>query len=261
VKQPELIKLLLSNLGEPGGQAFEWIVFIMSGLFPYFSSFFPRLAPNSEMPSHSQTQVVQLWDALITKTPSMAGDISIPTINFLFEYFVWCLNIERQNNADENLKYMVVALLSILGHITAIGEGEVNEFLVKKGLVQVTVTLLRVQPATPTRLKDLNTTDDTPARGVNSLLMRILANASLHSRQCQDLVREEGGLVLVLNSCIVDRENPWIKEWAILAIRNLTEDNEENQSFVLSLTPQGIPDVVREDFESVGVKLDLPTKS
>ena len=37
---------------------------------------------------------------------------------------------------------------------------------------------------------------------------------------------------MLLNQCIVDDDNPYIREYAILCIRNLLEGNARNQSVV-----------------------------
>lgn len=99
--------------------------------------------------------------------------------------------------------------------------------------------------------------------------MRIVANLSLRSRLCQDLVREEGryhcynylkatgGLVIVLNSCNIDKENPFLREWSILALRNLTENNEENQKFISELAPEGVPTEVQEEMNEIGVAVEV----
>ena len=50
----------------------------------------------------------------------------------------------------------------------------------------------------------------------------------MHAWQAR--VRELGGLVPVLQRMQLDDNNPQIREWAVLAVRNLTEGCAENQA-------------------------------
>jgi hypothetical protein len=49
------------------------------------------------------------------------------------------------------------------------------------------------------------------------------------SRRAQDELRELGGIPLVLNHCTSDSGSAFVREWALLAVRNLCADNLENQ--------------------------------
>ena len=64
-----------------------------------------------------------------------------------------------------------------------------------------------------------------------------------------------GGLVAVLNSTRIDDLNPLQREWAILALRNLTRGNEENQQFLLSLRAE---EVVQDEYlDAMGLEAVL----
>lgn len=65
--------------------------------------------------------------------------------------------------------------------------------------------------------------------------MLLLTNLSWKNNDVKDLVRERGGLAAVLNQCMVDDDNPFIKEYATLCVRNLLEGNARNQKVVSSL--------------------------
>ena len=43
------------------------------------------------------------------------------------------------------------------------------------------------------------------------------------------------GLVPLLQRMQLDDNNPQIREWAVFAVRNLTEDCPENQAFIASI--------------------------
>ncbi|AGO10048.1 AaceriAAR058Wp [[Ashbya] aceris (nom. inval.)] len=68
-----------------------------------------------------------------------------------------------------------------------------------------------------------------------SLIIEILGFLTYKNREVQDKCRELHGLELVLSNCVIDDNDPFIKERSIMCIRFLLEDNAENQSFVAQL--------------------------
>ncbi|KAJ2800571.1 copper transport protein, partial [Coemansia guatemalensis] len=48
----------------------------------------------------------------------------------------------------------------------------------------------------------------------------------------QDQVREQDGLALVLDHMRIDENHPFIKEYAVVALRNLLEGNDASQDYV-----------------------------
>lgn len=70
-------------------------------------------------------------------------------------------------------------------------------------------------------------------------LVRSLANLSHKNLKNQELAREMEIMQSIFDCTNVDARNPLIKEWGILAIRNLCENNLENQEIVHQLTRVG----------------------
>ncbi|KZT63130.1 hypothetical protein DAEQUDRAFT_734174 [Daedalea quercina L-15889] len=68
-------------------------------------------------------------------------------------------------------------------------------------------------------------------------LVRLLGIIALDDRGVQDRVRECGGIPVVMNLCVVDDRNPYMKEHAILALRNLLHGNKANQDVVREIQP------------------------
>lgn len=66
-------------------------------------------------------------------------------------------------------------------------------------------------------------------------LVAVIANASYRSFLIQELVREHGGLLVVLQQCMPDTNNPFLREWGLWAIRNLLEGNSVNQTELADL--------------------------
>lgn len=70
-------------------------------------------------------------------------------------------------------------------------------------------------------------------------LVKSLANLSHRNKKNQELAREMEIMLSIFECTNADARNPLIKEWSILAIRNLCEDNLENQAMVKKLTKVG----------------------
>jgi len=70
-------------------------------------------------------------------------------------------------------------------------------------------------------------------------LVKILANICYECKANQDKIREAGGIELILNCCRVDENHPYLKEWALFAVRNVTKDNLENIQHIEAFQKQG----------------------
>lgn len=70
-------------------------------------------------------------------------------------------------------------------------------------------------------------------------LVKSICNLSHKNKRNQELARELEIMLSIFECTNADARNPLIKEWAILAIRNLCEENLENQEIVQNLTKVG----------------------
>ncbi|XP_063099780.1 ataxin-10 isoform X2 [Cavia porcellus] len=61
-------------------------------------------------------------------------------------------------------------------------------------------------------------------------------------QHAEDEVNELDGIPLILDSCSIDDSNPFLTQWVVYAIRNLTEDNSQNQDLIAKLEDQGLAD-------------------
>ncbi|RUS32086.1 Ataxin-10 domain-containing protein [Jimgerdemannia flammicorona] len=64
-------------------------------------------------------------------------------------------------------------------------------------------------------------------------VVRVLGNLAAGDQA----IRQLGGISLVLNQCNIDDANPYIREHAIFALRNLLAGNAENQALIAEMTP------------------------
>ncbi|KAH7872988.1 spinocerebellar ataxia type 10 protein domain-containing protein [Lentinula edodes] len=82
-------------------------------------------------------------------------------------------------------------------------------------------------------------------------LVRLLGILCNEDRAVQDRLRKCGGIELVLNLCVIDERNPYLREHAIFALHNLLKDNPANQAVVEEIKPTG-------QWDENGVLKDTP---
>lgn len=70
-------------------------------------------------------------------------------------------------------------------------------------------------------------------------LVKSICNLSHKNKKNQELAREMEIMLSIFECTNADVRNPLIKEWSIVAIRNLCEDNLENQEIVRNSTKVG----------------------
>ncbi|ONH73563.1 Copper transport protein 86 [Pichia kudriavzevii] len=111
------------------------------------------------------------------------------------------------------------------------------------------------------RLKDLESPmgDKKVFGNVKTILIEIITYLVHNDKESQDLVRENGGLILILNNCNLDVNEPFIRERCILCLKYLLENNAENQAFVASLEPKKV-EVTQENekiLEKSGYEVEI----
>ncbi|XP_055697666.1 ataxin-10 [Phlebotomus papatasi] len=74
---------------------------------------------------------------------------------------------------------------------------------------------------------------------LKTLLVRLIANLSHKNRKNQDLARELNVVLTICSCTTMDARNPMMKEWAIVALKNLLEGNLENQNIIKSMVNTG----------------------
>ncbi|KAJ1969234.1 Ataxin-10 [Dispira parvispora] len=89
-------------------------------------------------------------------------------------------------------------------------------------------------------------------------LVAIIGNVVHGNTSLQNKTRELGGIDILLNQCNIDDNNPFIKEYALLALRNLLTGNLENQRWVQALQPQGTTQ--HPVLTELGLKTELDTE-
>ncbi|XP_058467718.1 ataxin-10 isoform X2 [Malaya genurostris] len=94
---------------------------------------------------------------------------------------------------------------------------------------------------------------------LKSSLVKALANLLYQNKTNQDLARETGLIQIILECTNLDARNP---QWTILTIRNLCEENVENQKFIASLSKIGDADnTIVTDYTSGGGTIRITSRS
>ncbi|KAL5217362.1 hypothetical protein ABZP36_018046 [Zizania latifolia] len=94
-----------------------------------------------------------------------------------------------------------------------------------------------------------------PYIGYRRDLVAVIANCLLTSKKVQDEVRQLDGIMLLLQQCVVDEENPYLREWGLFAVKNLLEGNVENQKEVSELKMQ--EPVITPEIADIGLRVEI----
>jgi len=80
-------------------------------------------------------------------------------------------------------------------------------------------------------------------------LVRLLGILCHGCKAVQDRARDCGGIEVVMNLCVIDERNPYLREHAIFTLHSLLKDNVENQAVVdaIKLTSQWDENLIPQD--------------
>ncbi|CAL8247384.1 unnamed protein product [Merluccius merluccius] len=148
----------------------------------------------------------------------------------------------------------VIGLLDVLCEMTS----DLEQFMFLQdhaGLLQTTVGLLQDVHALGKASENVFSSSQnfssfssgggdpsSPFVSFKAHLIRLIGNLCHHHPGNQNLVRELDGIPLILDNCSIDSNNPFISQWAIFTIRNLLEQNHDNQELVAVMDRRGNAD-------------------
>ncbi|KAM8974334.1 ataxin-10 [Pelodytes ibericus] len=160
------------------------------------------------------------------------------------------LKLTAPSGGDEQEALVIARLLDVLCEMTSN-----NEYLTclqsRPSLLEAVIDILRLTHLAGKQTKNVFTSQHTStlgeelthvAVGFKAHLIRLIANLSYKHKENQDKVYRLDGIPLILDNCSIDDNNPFLNQWAVYAIRNLTENNETNQELIASLERQGLAD-------------------
>lgn len=131
------------------------------------------------------------------------------------------------------------SLLEIMGSILAY-ISEVELAIIRSNLLHYLISLLKVTESLPkaSKLKKMTPgyqPDVTDFPNLKSLLIPVITYLVKGDTIAQNEMRDSGGLISILNCCIIDSNNPFMKERALLCIKYLLLNNADNQKIVAEM--------------------------
>lgn len=98
-----------------------------------------------------------------------------------------------------------------------------------------------------------------PYKGFRRDIVAIIGNCAYRRKYVQDNIRDKNFIFLLLQQCVTDEDNPFLREWGAWTVRNLLEGNEENQRIVAELEIQGSVDV--PEIAEIGLRVEVDPKT
>ncbi|KAG8438625.1 hypothetical protein GDO86_004983 [Hymenochirus boettgeri] len=160
------------------------------------------------------------------------------------------LQLTSTVECDQEETLVVVRLLDILCEFTSNNE-HISFLQTFSGLLETAVDILRLTHLAGKQSKNVFTAVHTDSLGQDLIhaavgfkahLIRIIGNLCYKNKENQDKVFELDGISLILDNCSIDDNNPFLNQWAVFAIRNLTENNDRNQELIANMERQGLAD-------------------
>ncbi|KAK9370002.1 spinocerebellar ataxia type 10 protein domain-containing protein [Lipomyces kononenkoae] len=219
------------------------------------------------MPSDRQVSLMRLVDAYLTTENVDVSQNELGLSEFLYNdvfcaYKPLVVQVMTKKIDKVETQRLRVFILDVLESITSLLSLSVNAqfFMVKTNAVPEFLDLLRRAADLIARrtLKSGNPDDESPSYEFPSLkqkLVGILGILVHDNRKVQDQIRECGGLPVILAHCNIDDNNPFIREYAVLCIKGLLDNNDENQAFVASLEAK--EPVTTEALEEAGYETQI----
>ena len=278
--------LLLVGFGE------DWIKLLLSRICldeNQFRRLFSRLHP---VGTFENGQDINLRDDLFVSEQAFLLTILSETLNehigevsISNDFALYVLGILKQavGNFDWMLRGNSVlptgsTVIDVIGYSLTIlrdtcahdGYGDVVNSLLSSGLVELLLRLLyELEPPTIIRKAMKKSVDKEgtasssskpcPYKGFRRDMVAVIGNCAYQRKHVQDEIRHRNGIFLLLQQCVTDEDNPFLREWAIWSMRNLLEGNAENQRVVAELELQGSVDV--PEIAGLGLRVEVDPKT
>ncbi|XP_057971415.1 uncharacterized protein LOC131160096 [Malania oleifera] len=178
------------------------------------------------------------------------------------------------STAVDVLGYSLIILRDICAQDGAEGGKEemvdVVHSLICGGLLEMLLGLLRdLEPPALIRkaIKQVENHDGTssysskicPYKGFRRDIVAVIGNCAYHRKHVQDEIRQKNGILLLLQQCVNDEHNTFLREWGIWSVRNLLEGNAENQRIVAELELQASVDV--PEIAGLGLRVEVDQRT
>ncbi|KAM4678026.1 ataxin-10 [Discoglossus pictus] len=172
------------------------------------------------------------------------------------------LKLAAPGDSDEEESLVVIRLLDVLCEMTSNNE-HLSCLQNCPGLLETTIDILRLTHLAGKQSKNIFTATHTASLGADlthavvgfkAHLIRMIGNLCYKNKENQDKTYDLDGIPLILDNCSIDDNNPFLNQWAVYAIRNLTEQNEKNQELIAKLEHHGLADTAM--LERMGLQVE-----
>ncbi|XP_029896836.1 ataxin-10 isoform X2 [Aquila chrysaetos chrysaetos] len=172
------------------------------------------------------------------------------------------LKLTSAADTEDEEALVTIRLLDVLCEMTS-NNGQLEHLQALPGLLETAIDTLRLTHLAGKQAVNIFTATHTmtgqeeishPAVGFKSHLIRLIGNLCYKNKENQDKVYELDGIPLILDNCSIDDNNPFVNQWAVYAIRNLTEQNERNQELIAQMEEKGLAD--NSALESMGLEIE-----
>lgn len=260
------------------GYGEDWVKLILSRTC-IEESYFTPIFSNLQSPTQNTNTFTQDQSFLLSILSEITNEqIEHITVSNLFAFEVFKIlkttlgivnyvsrpksGLPTGSNDIDALGYSLSILRDICAFDPLHKEGYVDivDPLLSLGLIEMFLDLLRdLEPPSIIR-KTINRDENTsgkvcPYKGFRSDIVAVIGNCAYKRKRVQDEVREKNGILLMLQHCVTDDENPFLREWGIWGVRNLLEGNVENQGVVRELEIQG--SVNLPELSNIGLRVDV----
>ncbi|XP_009280509.2 PREDICTED: ataxin-10 [Aptenodytes forsteri] len=172
------------------------------------------------------------------------------------------LKLTSAAGAEDEEALVTIRLLDVLCEMTS-NNGQLEHLQALPGFLETAIDTLRLTHLAGKQAVNIFTATHAmtgqeeishPAVGFKSHLIRLIGNLCYKNKENQDKVYELDGIPLILDNCSIDDNNPFVNQWAVYAIRNLTEQNERNQELIAQMEEKGLADNCA--LESMGLETE-----
>ncbi|XP_053574983.1 ataxin-10 [Bombina bombina] len=160
------------------------------------------------------------------------------------------LKLASPGDNDEEESMVVIRLLDVLCEMTS-NNDHLACLQSCPGLLETVVDILHMTHLAGKQSKNIFTATHTMTMGLDAThavvgfkahLIRLIGNLCYENKENQDKIYQLEGIPLILDNCSIDDNNPFLNQWAVFAIRNITEHNERNQELIAKLEHYGLAD-------------------
>ncbi|XP_037245342.1 ataxin-10 isoform X1 [Falco rusticolus] len=173
-----------------------------------------------------------------------------------------CEAVLKLTSGEDEEALVTVRLLDVLCEMTS-NNGQLEHLQALPGLLETAIDTLRLTHLAGKQSVNIFTATHAmagqeeishPAVDFKSHLIRLIGNLCYKNKENQDKVYELDGIPLILDNCSMDSNNPFVNQWAVYAIRNLTEQNERNQELIAQMEEKGLAD--NSALERMGLEIE-----